>query len=104
MCVGIPVQVIEVAEGQALCDDRGTLRWFDTRLVGSVMPGEWLMTFLDAARERMDALSARRSLDALAALDAAMRGDSASIDALFADLIEREPTLPDHLVAESPLS
>jgi len=43
--------------------------------------------------------TAHRTLDALAALEAALRGDHLEIDRLFADLVGREPRLPDHLLA-----
>lgn len=98
MCLGIPMRVVEVpGPGRALCAHDDTLVEIDTMLVGEVVPGEWLMTFLGGAREKMDEASARRSLDALGALDAIMNGREVDIAAAFADLIDREPQLPEHL-------
>jgi hydrogenase expression/formation protein HypC len=65
-------------------------------LVGDVAPGEWLMTFLGAAREKMDETARFRPLPPRA-LDALLRGEPVDLDAAFADLLAREP-LPDHLL------
>jgi hydrogenase expression/formation protein HypC len=59
MCIGIPMQVVEVAdERHALCEGRGERRRIRTALVGTVAPGDWLLVFLDDARERIDAARA----------------------------------------------
>ena len=97
MCLGIPVQVIESTGWTARCLGPDGEQTIDLALVGAQPPGAWLLTFLGAAREVIDAARAHAINNALAALDAAMRGDQAGIDALFADLIERTPTLPAHL-------
>ena len=96
MCIGIPMQVIEVGFGFALCRARDGNHHIDTRLVGEVEAGEWLMVFLGAARERMSEEAARQAGDALEALEMAMRGET-DFDHLFTDLIDREPQLPEHL-------
>ncbi|CAL96409.1 HypC/HybG/HupF family hydrogenase formation chaperone [Azoarcus olearius] len=98
MCVGIPVQVLRSEETRALCRDRdGSDVWVDLLLVGEQPPGTWLMCFLGAAREVIDADTAQRTLAALAALDTLMAGGDADLDAAFADLVNREPELPDFL-------
>ena len=97
MCIGIPMQVGSVGPGWALCESGGAAHRVDTSLVGEVAPGTWLMTFLGAAREVMSETAARQSLAAIAALEAVMRGEPADLDAAFADLIGREPQLPEHL-------
>lgn len=96
MCVGIPMLVIEPGEGVAICRRGGEDHRIDTRLVGEVEAGEWLMVFLGAARERMSEEAAHRTADALRALEMAVRGET-GFDHLFADLIGREPQLPEHL-------
>ena len=96
MCVGIPMQVIEVGQGRALCRARDGDHMIDMSLVGAVEPGTWVMVFLGAARETITEEAARQSADALAALEMAMRGEG-GFEHLFADLIDREPELPDHL-------
>jgi hydrogenase expression/formation protein HypC len=45
----------------------------------------------------LDAEEALRIHDALAALDAVMRGEPVDVERCFADLLEREPQLPEHL-------
>ncbi|UAB77849.1 HypC/HybG/HupF family hydrogenase formation chaperone [Erythrobacter sp. SCSIO 43205] len=98
MCVGQPMQVIDqIDEARARCDYRGEQHEIDIRLIGDVEPGEWLMTFLGAARERMDEGSARRALSAISAVEAIMSGGEVDIAAAFPDLVDREPQLPEHL-------
>lgn len=96
MCIGIPMQVMEPGFGFALCRASDGQHRIDTRLVGEVSAGEWLMVFLGAARERMSEEAARQTAAALEALDLAMRGET-DFDHLFADLVNREPQLPEHL-------
>lgn len=98
MCVGIPMQVIEAGLDCALCRAGDGDHRIDTRLVGEVEPGEWLMVFLGAARERMSEEAAHQATAALRALEMAMRGET-DFDHLFADLVGREPQLPEHLRA-----
>jgi hydrogenase expression/formation protein HypC len=66
MCIGIPMQVVSARERRARVQGRGEQREVDTALVGAVAPGEWLLVFLDAARERIDA---QRAAEVNAALD-----------------------------------
>jgi len=96
MCIGIPMQVIEAGFGEALCQARDGCHRIDTRLVGDPPPGTWLMVFLGAAREVVSAETAARAADALEALAMVQRGE-AGFEHLFADLIGREPQLPDFL-------
>lgn len=81
--------------GWAVCDCEGEPRRIDMRLVGEQPPGTWVLVFIDAAREVIDELRAQHVRDALKALDAAMSGQP--FEHLFADLIGREPELPDFL-------
>lgn len=98
MCVGVPMQVIEAAgESAAWCMGREGRSRIDMALIGPQPPGTWLLTFMGAAREVMTPEAAARTDAAIDALAAALRGDSASIDDAFADLVNREPQLPDHL-------
>jgi hypothetical protein len=53
--------------------------------------------FLGNARTVLDPDEAQRIGDALAALDDVMRGETPDVERLFADLVSREPQLPDHL-------
>lgn len=109
MCIGVPLQVLTVADGpQAWCVDPATGgeqgEWLDMSLVGAQPPGTWVLAFQGAARHVMDAESAAQARAGRQALAAALRNDAASgaeIDALFADLIGRTPELPPHLRTSS---
>ena len=98
MCIGIPMQVMQ-AEGEsaAWCMGRDGRQLIDLSLVGAQPAGTWILTFLGAAREVMTPESAARTDAAIDALAAALQGDTAGIDAAFADLVDREPQLPEHL-------
>lgn len=99
MCIGLPMRVIESGEFHALCERDGEIRRVDTRLVGSQAPGDWLLVFLDAAREILSPARAREIDDALRLLELAMAGGELPAH-LFSDL-DREPQLPEHLRAPS---
>ena len=98
MCIAVPMRVVSSNGPMAHCVDAdGREAVIDLALVGAVREGDWLLTFLGAARELIDAARAASINLALGALAAAMRGDAAMIDAAFADLIDREPRLPEFL-------
>lgn len=98
MCLGIPMQVIEMTGTHAaLCEGMGEQKSIDMSLVGEQPAGAWLVTFLGAAREVIGAQEALQITDALQAVDNIMQGDAHSVDKLFADIIERGPQLPPHL-------
>ena len=98
MCLAIPMEVLRVEGLQAWCRDRdGSEVVVDTILTGPVNPGQWLLVFLGAAREIVSAEDAAKVSAAIDALDAALVGDTDRINAAFADLIDREPQLPDFL-------
>lgn len=75
MCIGIPMQVIKTEPGHAQCVGRGEARRVRTALVGDVVPGEWLLVFIDSAQERLDALRVGEINATLDLLQAAMNGD-----------------------------
>lgn len=104
MCIGIPMQVQSLAGNSAFCQRRGgagPVEPIDIRLLEGVQPGDWLLTFLGAARSTLTEVEAAQVDDALEALSLAL--DGGSVDHLFADLIDREPQLPPHLqVAAAP--
>jgi len=98
MCLGLPMQVVESRGEQAVCLYRGQENLIDMMLVGEQPVGAWLLVFLDAAREVISEQRARQIGDALEAVRLAMAGEN-DFDHLFADLIDREPQLPDFLQA-----
>lgn len=99
MCIGIPMQVIETQGQVARCTGRNGEAQIDLLLVGEVAPGDWLLTHLGSARERIDAERAGQIGDALDALDAVLAGGDTeqAMTLAFGDLIDREPQLPPHL-------
>jgi hydrogenase expression/formation protein HypC len=77
MCIGIPMQVINVEPGFANVAGRGETRRVGTRLINDVEPGQWLLVFLDDARE---VITPERAAEVNATLDllAATIGQAAS--------------------------
>jgi len=100
MCLGIPVQVMSVGGTFARCEGPDGALDVDVALVTPVVAGEWLLTFLGAARGRLDAEEAARITRALGALGAIERGEPIDVAAFFPDLVDREPQLPDFLKAK----
>jgi hydrogenase expression/formation protein HypC len=100
MCLGVPMQVAEVEAGRARCLNGDESEWVDMSLLGEQPVGSWVLVFLGAAREVLDATRAAQMRDALRAVEAVMAGQEADLDSLFADLAGREPQLPPHLQAQ----
>jgi len=97
MCIGIPMQVLNFESNRALCTDGVQEHWVDMSLVGEQVAETWVLVFLGAAREVITPQRAEHMKKALTAVAAVMNGNEVNIDELFADLTEREPTLPAHL-------
>lgn len=98
MCLGIPMRVMELGEGTAVCEGRGEMRRVSTLLLEDHAPGDWVLVHLENAMRVLDEVEAQQITDALSALDAALSGQD--FDHLFADLIDREPQLPEALRGE----
>jgi len=75
MCLALPMQIQTVEPGYAWAQGRGGLRRIDLSLVGECAPGDYVLVFLDAARERIDELRAREIDQTLDLLDAALSGE-----------------------------
>lgn len=97
MCVGIPMQILSVdgIAGRCLSDTREEL--VDLSLTPDARPGDWILTFLGAAREVISADEAQKIAAALGGLAAVMRGGE--LGDAFADLENDGPHLPPHLQA-----
>ncbi|MDD3447243.1 MAG: HypC/HybG/HupF family hydrogenase formation chaperone [Zavarzinia sp.] len=95
MCIATPMRLDAVQGIRGLAAGAAV----DLTLVPDAAAGDWVLVFLGAARRRLDEEEAGRILAALEGLAAAMRGEAADLDQLFADLADREPTLPPHLEA-----
>jgi hydrogenase expression/formation protein HypC len=101
MCIGLPMQVIGLQGDAALCRYRGGDTLVDLLLVGAQPVGTWVLVFLDTAREVLSEEKARQIADALEAMHLVMGQhpiEQSQIDDLFADLVGREPPLPEFLI------
>jgi hydrogenase expression/formation protein HypC len=97
MCIGIPVQVIEVKGLSALARDGEETVGIDLALVGPVDPGTWVLNFLGAAREVLDPDEALKIRAAVGAVRSVMNGGD--VGDAFQDIEDRGPQLPPHLQA-----
>ena len=95
MCIGIPMIVIEGDEHAAMCERRGEVRRVSMLLIGAVPVGTQVLVHVDSAVRVLEAGEARQIDDALDGVAAALAGQP--FEHLFADLIDREPELPDFL-------
>ena len=74
MCIGLPMQVLRVEPGHAWVSGRGDTRRVNTALVGPCEPGDWLLVFLDGARERLSPERAHEVDATLDLIDQALHG------------------------------
>jgi hydrogenase expression/formation protein HypC len=93
------MRVVEAHSHFAICKTGDRQKRVNTLFVGEVEPGQWLLVFLDSAREILTEEQAIQLNNALLAVDQAINGNL-DVDHLFADLIERD-RLPPHLKALS---
>ena len=96
MCIGLPMRVVEVADGMAVCERRGEIARLNAMLLADVAAGDFVLAFQGSAVRVLGAEEAAQTDAALDALAAVMRGED-DLGAHFADLVDREPQLPPHL-------
>ena len=80
MCIGIPMQVRSIEPGHAWVEGRGQRRRVNTALIGTPEPDEWLLIFLEGARERLDPERAAEVNAALDLIDGAILGPDGGVD------------------------
>ncbi len=95
MCIGIPMRIVEADEMSALCERGEERRRVSLLLLGPQPVGAFVLVHIDTAVRVLDEEEAGLIEQALQGLAAALRGEN--IDRHFADLIGREPQLPEHL-------
>jgi hydrogenase expression/formation protein HypC len=95
MCLGVPMTVLDDGAFTALCGRGEEVRRVSMLLVGAQPLGTKVLVHIDSAVRVLDADEAEAIDRALEGLAAAM--DGRAFDHLFADLIDREPELPEHL-------
>ncbi len=96
MCIGVPLQVLQLDGPFAWCESGGERERLDMRLIGEQPVGTWVLAFHGAARQVMSDLEAAQARAGRQALAAVLCGAD-GIDDFFADLVGREPELPAHL-------
>ena len=99
MCIGIPMQITSIEAGHAWCEGMGERKRIDTLLTGEQPVGTWVLTFMDSAREVLSEEDAQHITNAVQAVNLAMQGET-DVEYLFADLVNREPQLPDFLLTK----
>lgn len=95
MCIGFPMTVVEGDAFEALCERRGETLRVSMTLLGAQPAGSKILVYLGSAVRLLDELEARHIDDALDALQEAL--DGKNVDHRFADLVDREPQLPEFL-------
>jgi hydrogenase expression/formation protein HypC len=84
MCIGTPMQIVSIEPGFANCRGRHESRRVSTLLVGPCEPGDWVLVFLNDARERIGAERAAEVDATLELLRRVMDGESGADPAGFA--------------------
>ncbi len=97
MCVGVPMQVTAIDGIAATTTNGKHVELIDISLTPDVQTGDWILTFLGAAREIITADEARKIDAALNGLRSLMQGGA--LGDAFADLENSGPQLPAHLQA-----
>lgn len=95
MCFGVPMQIESVDGLNAVCTGHGRRETVTLSLIGPAEPGSFVLVYLGSATQHLSAEEADQISGAISAVDAAARGEA--FEHLIADLIDREPELPDHL-------
>jgi len=95
MCLGLPMTIVETDGMSALCEFHGERRRISVLLLSNPPVGAKVLVFVDTAVRLLDDEEARLIADAIDGLSAALKGEDC--DRFFADLINREPQLPEHL-------
>ncbi len=95
MCLGVPMTIVESGEFSALCQRGDEQRRVSLLLIGPQQVGTRILVHIDSAIRPLDDEEAAQLDQALNGLAAALRGEN--FDSAFADLIEREPQLPEYL-------
>ncbi|MDJ0823795.1 MAG: HypC/HybG/HupF family hydrogenase formation chaperone [Paracoccaceae bacterium] len=97
MCVGLPLRITAIDGIAATASNGAHVEMIDLSLTPEAQVGDWLLTFLGAAREVISADEAQKITAALEGLRSVMRGDA--LGDAFVDLETSGPQLPPHLQA-----
>ncbi|MBP6676231.1 MAG: HypC/HybG/HupF family hydrogenase formation chaperone [Vitreoscilla sp.] len=86
MCIGIPMQVQSTRPGFAVVQGRGERKTVNTALIGEPLAGDWLLIFIDSAREIISperAAEVNATLDLVAAAMSGVAHPAWPVDAAF---------------------
>lgn len=97
MCVGIPMQILSIDGIAGHVTNGKHHEVIDLSLTPDAQAGDWILTFLGAAREVLSEDEAQKITAALGGLQSLMQGGA--LGDAFADLEETGPRLPAHLQA-----
>ncbi|MEM1129134.1 MAG: HypC/HybG/HupF family hydrogenase formation chaperone [Pseudomonadota bacterium] len=97
MCVGLPLRITAIEGIAASAESGDHVEMIDLSLTPEAVVGDWVLTFLGAAREVITADEAQKISAALDGLRAVMAGEG--LGDAFADLETTGPQLPPHLQA-----
>ncbi len=97
MCVGVPMQILSIDGIAGHAGDGQHHELIDLSLTPDAAPGDWVLSFLGAAREIVTEDEAQKIAAALGGLRSLMQGGD--LGDAFADLETRGPQLPPHLQA-----
>lgn len=95
MCIGFPMTVLDGDAFEARCERRGETHRVSMLLIGAQAPGAKVLVHLGSAVRLLGDCEARQIDDALNALEEALTGQN--VDHRFADIVGREPELPEFL-------
>lgn len=84
MCIGMPMQVLDLEPGHAVCAGRGQQRRINTALVGKVQINDWLLVFMDSAQEIITTQRAAEVNATLDLMEAALHGEHQGMAVDFA--------------------
>ena len=85
MCLGIPMQVVEIEGAFAWCEGRSRRERLNILLLGELLPGDWVYAVLGQAREKLTVQRVAEINLALDGLAAAVQGET-NLDAYFPGL------------------
>ncbi|WP_407114905.1 HypC/HybG/HupF family hydrogenase formation chaperone [Bradyrhizobium sp. LMG 9283] len=95
MCLGLPMTIVETDGITALCEYGNEQRSVSVMLLSDASVGAKVLVHIDTAVRLLDENEARLISEALDGLEASLNGQDC--DRFFADLIDHEPQLPEHL-------
>ena len=85
MCLGIPMQVLEIDGAFVWCEGHGRRERLNAILLDELLPGDWVYAVLGQAREKLTEQRVTEINLALDGLAAALQGET-NLDAYFPDL------------------